>query len=366
MHAYSCIDFMQAGFSMDESKKAGGYARAKSLTQDERSAIARRAALARHRKDLPRAIAEGTLVIGNLQLPCAVLDDVGKTRVLTQNGFMKAIGRHPKAPAGTGSAVDDSAPFLRPNNLKPFISDDLRRSSTPLLYLPRNPTAGASGVGYGYRATLLPDVCWVYQDAMAAGKLLPSQTHLGEAARAFLKSLTNQAIDDLIDRATGYDKLRTEQNIVAILEKFVAKILQPYVKTFPASYYEHIYRLNDWSYNSGSSKRPGVIGHWTNDIIYARLAPAVLEELKRKIPRDEKGKPKHKLFQMLTPEVGHPKLVDHFKEVLAIMRGARTWAEFYEMLDRSLPRFNETLQLPFYDTQAMERLSPPEPKEAAN
>lgn len=91
-----------------------------------------------------------------------------------------------------------------------------------------------------------------------------------------------------------------------------------------------------------------------------------LEELKRKIPRDEKGKPKHKLFQMLTTEVAHPKLVDHFKEVLAIMRGARTWAEFYEMLDRSLPRFNETLQLPFYDTQAMERLQPPESKEAAN
>jgi hypothetical protein len=38
------------------------------------------------------------------------------------------------------------------------------------------------------------------------------------------------------------------------------------------------------------------------------------------------------------------------------MRGARNWAEFYEILNRSLPRFNETLQLPFYDTQAMERL----------
>jgi hypothetical protein len=45
---------------------------------------------------------------------------------------------------------------------------------------------------------------------------------------------------------------------------------------------------------------------------------------------------------MLTPEMGHPKLVDHFKEVLAIMRSARNWAEFYDMLDRSLPRFNET------------------------
>jgi len=38
------------------------------------------------------------------------------------------------------------------------------------------------------------------------------------------------------------------------------------------------------------------------------------------------------------------------------MRGARDWEEFYSMLNRSLPRFNETLQLPFDDTQAMEAL----------
>ena len=94
--------------------------------------------------------------------------------------------------------------------------------------------------------------------------------------------------------------------MAAIPEKFVAKILQPYVKTFPAAYCEHIYRLNNWDYNSNSSKRRGVIGHWTNDIIHARLAPAVLEEPKRRAPRDEKGRFTAKPFQMLTPEMGHP------------------------------------------------------------
>ena len=34
----------------------------------------------------------------------------------------------------------------------------------------------------------------------------------------------------------------------------------------------------------------------------------------------------------------------------------RNWEEFYSMLNRSLPRFNETLQLPFNDTNAMEAL----------
>jgi hypothetical protein len=65
---------------------------------------------------------------------------------------------------------------------------------------------------------------------------------------------------------------------------------------------------------------------------------------------------KHKLFQLLTSDVGQPKLVEHFREVLALMRAARDWREFYELLNRSLPRYNETLELPFYDTKAMERL----------
>ena len=43
---------------------------------------------------------------------------------------------------------------------------------------------------------------------MVTGKLLQSQIHLGESARAFLKALTNQAINDLIDRATGFDRLK--------------------------------------------------------------------------------------------------------------------------------------------------------------
>lgn len=69
----------------------GGEARAKNLAPSDRSAIARRAAIARHSKGLPKAIAEGTLIIGDLRIACAVLED--ETRVLTQEGFLNAIGR---------------------------------------------------------------------------------------------------------------------------------------------------------------------------------------------------------------------------------------------------------------------------------
>src|SRR5271168_2600514 len=101
----------------DPAKVAAGKARADALSPKERSAIARRAALTRHRKDLPHAIAEGVLKIGEAVIPCAVLDDAENTRVLSQNGFLRAIGRHPFASGGTGSAIDKTPPCLRANDL---------------------------------------------------------------------------------------------------------------------------------------------------------------------------------------------------------------------------------------------------------
>jgi len=52
----------------------------------------------------------GDLVIGSITIPCAVLED--GTRVLTQEGFLKAIGRSGKPAAGRGSQFEELAPFL--------------------------------------------------------------------------------------------------------------------------------------------------------------------------------------------------------------------------------------------------------------
>jgi hypothetical protein len=113
----------------DESKKAGGIARREALTPEDRSAIARKAALARHGKALPQAIAEGVLQIGDIRLTCAVLDDANNTRVLTQEGFLQAIGRAGKAKGGEGASVDGYPAFMRAKNLEPFISKDLLAST---------------------------------------------------------------------------------------------------------------------------------------------------------------------------------------------------------------------------------------------
>ena len=100
----------------------------------------------------------------------------------------------------------------------------------------------------------------------------------------------------LVDEATGYQEVRARDALAKILERFVAKELRPWMKTFPAEYYREIFRLNGWEYAENCG-RPGVIGHWTNNIIYKRLAPGVWDELNRISARDNRGRLKNKLFQ---------------------------------------------------------------------
>lgn len=324
--------------------RAGGIARAKSLSKEQRSEIARKAAEARWKGGMPRAIAEGTLVIGDLRIGCAVLNDPESTRVLTQEGFLTAIGRAGKAKGGEGATVDGLPAFLRANNLKSFVSNNLEQSTTPIEFVPLR--GGYQGRAFGYRAAVLPEVCWVYQDAHVARKLLPSQIHIGEACRLFLKALTNHAIDDLVDQATGFEDLRKRRAIDKIIEQYVEKSAQPWVKMFALDFYRHIYRLNGWDFDPENSKRPGVIGTWTNDI-YDRLAPGIREALHERVRRNASGKPTQKLTQLLTPEHGRPHLERLLEGIILLMRMSPNWQEFRLVLDRYYPKFNETLQLPF-------------------
>src|SRR5579863_2273732 len=83
----------------------GGDARAKKLSPERRREIARNAVEARWAK------------AGKAPIPCAVLED--GTRLLTQWGFYRAIGRSGRPAAGWGSDVEKVAPFLDLDNLKP-------------------------------------------------------------------------------------------------------------------------------------------------------------------------------------------------------------------------------------------------------
>lgn len=325
----------------DDAKRfgaEGGKKRAANLTRSRRKEIAQKAAEARWAGEAPVAKHIGELTIGDLKIPCAVLED--GTRVLTQWGFFRAIGRSGRPAAGRGSDVEKMAPFLDLDNLKPFVDKDLADSTKPVVF--RLPSGGRA---YGYRADLLPRVCEVYLRARDAGTLLSTQEKFAKACEIIVRGLAEIGIVALVDEATGYQAVRARDALAKILEAFVQKELRKWVRTFPAQYYEQMCRLRGVAYPPVGMKLPQYFGTLTNNVVYERLAPGVKDELKRLAPRSASGKPKSKLFQHLTEDVGNPKLLEHLASVTTLMKISPDWSTFEAHLDKALPKWGETLQL---------------------
>lgn len=332
--------------SQDSVGKAkGGMARAAALSPERRKEIADNAAQAkRELAGLPKATHGGPdkpLLIGNAELVCYVLDD--GTRLITQEGFLSALGRAKKAKGGQGAAtegVDKLPSFLAAKNLKPFISNELIESTTPIVF--RTPSGTKA---FGYRAELLPKVCNVYLKARDADEVLASQDNMVRAADILMRGLAEVGIIALVDEATGYQKDRDKDALAKILEAFVAKELQPWVKTFPPDYYEQLFRLKGIPYPpENANYRPQYFGTLTNNIVYERIAPGLKKELKQQAAKDER---KGKLHQRLTTEIGHPKLREHLASVVTVMKLSNDYEDFSDKLDRIHPKFGDTLKFDF-------------------
>lgn len=324
----------------DESPQAkGGAARAKALSPQVRSEIARKAAASRWSKDLPAADYTGDVDIGGAKISCAVLSD--GTRVLTQSDMMRALGRARQAKGRAFYNGDVNLPaFLTAQNLKPFISADLYVTSSQVEFiLPSGQRA------FGYRAELLPEICEVYLKARDAEALKPNQMHVAKQAEILMRGLAAIGIVALVDEATGYQRDRATDALSKILEAFIAKELQAWVKTFPEEFYAELFRLRGLDFPRDTVKRPQYFGHLTNDIIYDRLAPGVKDELKKSTPKAPSGRHKQHLHRRLTPDLGHPKLREHMASVVTIMKLSDDYDQFHQRLDRLHPKFGETIPL---------------------
>ena len=278
-----------------------------------------------------------------MEIECYVLED--GSRVLTQAGFLEAIGRHRKA--NVSHNRDRRVPaIIQGKKIAPFISEETLERLQPIVFQTPHGTRA-----YAYRAEVLPVVCDIYLQAREQGVLPRNQEHVAKRAEILVRGLAHVGIIALVDEATGYQELRAKQALSKILEAFIEKELQPWVKTFPDDYYREMFRLRGMEYPADTVKRPMFFGHLTNDIVYKRLAPGVLGELKRVTPKTENGRPKGKYFQMLTTNIGYPKLREHLGSVVTIMKLSNGWKQFTSRLDQLHPRYGSTLALPLQDEE---------------
>lgn len=324
-----------------DGRARGGIARARNLTSEQRSDAARRAAAARWDGEIADVVCgspDQPLRIGDAEIECYVLDD--GTRVLTQASVLQALGRHRRANVRRERNLELPA-ILQGKAIEPFISPAIREKGRPITFKP--PTGGRAS---GYNAELLPEVCEVYLKAREAGVLPSQQQHIAQRAEIIMRGLATVGIIALVDEATGYQEVRARDALARILEAFIAKELQAYVQTFPPDFYSEMFRLRGLDFPKYTVQRPQYFGHLTNDIVYKRLAPGVLEELRAVTPKDDKGRRKHKYFQRLTSNIGYPKLREHLGSVVTLMKLSDDWDDFTRKLDRIHPRIGDNLQLP--------------------
>lgn len=313
----------------DISKAAGANALNAVLTKEQRSKAARKAVLKRH--GYPSATHNGSVNIGGALIPCAVLED-GR-RVVWQREVVGLL---------TGNKKGGLSRYLEAGNLAPYAPEKFKHGSF-------DETAIAFEMGgvkaHGFEAEDIVDICKMYMQARSANVLLSSQIHLAAQAEIIVLSLAKIGITALIDEATGYQEVRDRKALQALLDTYLKKEHAAWAKRFPDEFYKEMFRLRGWAYPTVSGAKPGVVGTYTSNLVYERIAPGLLEELEQRNPKGETGNRKSKHHQWLTEDVGHPALTAHMHAVLGMMRASDSWDSFMALMDRAFPRKGQTLQL---------------------
>lgn len=314
----------------DMTKSVGGKARAEALTPERRTEIAKKAAAKQWDMSIPQASHQGILSIAGKNIDC-VVTETGE-RILSVKNVFETFGRTQRGYRRLDKGII-MPPFMDALNLVPFISDELYELIEPIEYRDLK-----GKISKGYRADILPQICLTYLKANTAGVITKNQAKMVDASHVLIAAFSTVGIIALVDEATGYQQDRLKDGLNRILEAYISKALQPYISTIPADYYKELFRLRNFEYDEKTiHKTPSYYGHIMNNIIYARLAPGVLEELKRTTPRNEKGRLKYRYFQKLTANTGYVKLKEHIASVVSIMKLSNDYQDFIQKLDRIHP-----------------------------
>ena len=310
----------------------GGDARAGKLSPEERRTIASKAARTRwaEASALPKATHVGTLTIGETEIPCAVLSD--GTRLLTQAGFLGALGRSTKPKGRSQQATDGLPPFLATKSLKTLINQEIIDTTVAVAFITHT-----GGKALGFRAELLPKVCDLFLEARRQGLLTAQQESIAESSEILVRALAKVGIVALVDEATGFQNDRDRDALHKLLSVYLVEERLAWAKRFPDEFYRQIYRLKGWKWPVQTAKTP-LLGHITNDIVYERLPEGVLPKLQELNPTQlETKRRKFKHHQFLSEEVGQSDLRDHILQILPVMKISKDWSTFKKHLDIAFP-----------------------------
>lgn len=295
----------------------------------KRREICKKAGNERWHPSTPLAPYNGTLKLGDYEIPCDVLED--GTRLLRRKEFIKAMGKARPSGEDTRRAQEDNLPiFATANNLTPYLTQEMRLASPEIIYrLPNGQKVN------GFPSRSLPDACEVYLKARDAGVLQKQQIIIANHCEIMLRAFARVGLDALIDEVTGYEHVRDRNALQKLLEKYVYDEVREWTKRFPDDFFQHAYKIHGWQYPRLTGKNhPQYLGKFINKYIYDKMPPGVLEELKKKNPTNENGNRQHRHHQFLTEDIGNEKLKEQLNVVTTIMKISDDMNEFKKLIER--------------------------------
>lgn len=281
---------------------------------------------------------KGELDLAGVKIPCYVLED--GTRVLSGRKMQEALKMVDEG--GSKSSGHRMTVFLSRKNISQFISKYLSVGTLK----PIECYDGKQKI-MGYRAEVLADICDVFLEARKTVDLSPRQQIIAEQCEILMRSFARVGIIALVDEATGYQYDRERNELQKILKAYISEELLPWQKRFPDMFYKELFRLNGWDYTvNGIKKRPGVIGKWTNILVYDQLPKGVLDELKKKTPRSKSGNKTARYHQYLTLDVGEPHLSNAINQAITVFMLSSSMKEMWYNFNRLKERQQGQLSLP--------------------
>lgn len=275
----------------------------------------------------------GVLDLAGMKIPCYVLED--GTRVLSGRGMQEALKMVDDSKDTSGHRI---IRYLNQKSLNPFIYNNKPSGHfDPLVCYDGNKKI------HGYEATVLVDICDGILEARKHIDLSPRQSIIAEQCEILVRSFAKVGIIALVDEATGYQNEREHFELQKILSAYISDEILKWQLTFTDDFYREIYRL--WGLPfipKYIRQKPSFIGKLTRKYIYEELPRGVVEKIKEKVGKTDKGNWKYKWHQTLTPEIGREHLKRQIIEVTTLMSVSQSKEQFDALFQQ---KYHKVVQL---------------------
>jgi hypothetical protein len=332
----------------NQAKVAAAIARKDALAPDRRKEIASKAAAARWGKVYKTIGEPGNFLHDfGVDVECHVLDDPGKTAVISQRGMGQAMGFSKRG--------DRLRSFVNSKTMEHYLGRELREKlENPLVFQQKGAAAGSAiQTAHGYDAALLIDLCNSVLAAKADGKLKGERyARMVEQAQILVSASAKSGIRNLVYALAKYSPTTTE--VIEAFKLYVREEAKKYEREFPNELYEQWQRL--YGIAMPDRGKPWQFRHLTIKHIYRPLAQSngKLLELLRILKAKDGGR-NTKLFQFLN-EIGARALRMHLGRVLEMSESSKTQHEYERKIS---DRFGQEPELDLIIPEQPSSASPP-------